>query len=77
MRPPAHPSKKDGGLLCGATGKEIPFPHVVDYRNQKEKLRFKSSPVKAMNKNTGEGGQRAKRVLQVSERAKWAQHMRT
>ncbi|GMI37202.1 hypothetical protein TeGR_g2291 [Tetraparma gracilis] len=68
MRPVPHPSKPDAGLLCGATGKEIPFPHVSDYRDEQEKLRFASSPVKALNKNTSQTGQRSKRVLQYGNR---------
>jgi len=43
---------KDKGLLCGASGKEIPYPHVVDYRDEKERLAFLSTGIKAITKNT-------------------------
>jgi hypothetical protein len=64
MRPPENPAERDRGLLCGATGKEIPYPHVVDYRTETERVNFEAYGMKALNKNTTE---QPRRVLQYGK----------
>jgi len=61
--PPAMPQADSNGnapLLCGLTGKPLPFPQLVDPRTLEEKVSVMSAPVRAVNKNTKEA---KKRVL--------------
>ncbi len=63
--PVPEPDAPDTGLLCGATGKPIPYPHVIDYKSPSEKLSFLSRPLQALKKNTSE---RPKRMVTKGKR---------
>lgn len=55
--PPAMPASDAGGttpLMCGLTGKALPFPQIVDPRSLEEKISIESASLRALKKNTAE-----------------------
>ena len=55
--PPSMPMMKEDEeppLMCGLTGKPLPYPSVVDPRSVEEEVSFQLLPLRALNKNSRE-----------------------